>query len=71
MHSEELLRKKIEDARFSLRLYEIYNRKMPEDKLVSEICEKYRRLISRLFNQYYEQFGDDVAENVADSELEK
>lgn len=62
--SEELLRKKIEDACFSLRLYENYSRKMPSDKTVSELCEKYRNLIIRLLKEYGEKYG--VEANVED-----
>lgn len=58
-HGEEILRKKIDDARFSLRLYEIYGRKMPSDKAASELCEKYRNLISALVKEYAEKYSEE------------
>ena len=60
MHSEEILRKKIDDARFSLRLYEIYARKMPSDRAAAELCERYRRLITQLVEEYGEKYGIDI-----------
>lgn len=62
-YSKDILRKKIEDARFSLWMYEIYSRKMPTDKAVLHLCEKYRDLISALLMEYNEKFGENYELN--------
>lgn len=62
-NSEELLRKKIEDVRFSLRLYEIYSRKMPSDTQAVLLCEKYKKLLSVLIEEHSEKYGRSEADD--------
>lgn len=53
-YSEDLLIKRIEDVRFCLRLYENYSRKMPSDRVISQLCEKYRSMVVELVSEYNE-----------------
>lgn len=58
MCREEVLRKKIENARFSLRIYEIYSKKTPSDSMASDMCEKYRSIIAKMIREYMGKYGE-------------
>ena len=58
MCREEVLRKKIENARFGLRIYEIYSKKTPSDSVASDMCEKYRSIIAKMIREYMGKHGE-------------
>lgn len=60
--SEELIVKRIDSACFSLRIYEIYSRRMPGDKALHGLCEKYSELITEMITEHAEKQYDYILE---------
>lgn len=54
----DFLKKRMEDTLFVLRIYEMYDKKTPADRLVCDMCAGYRDRYSALMKEYTALCGD-------------
>lgn len=54
----DFLKKQINDTAFFIRIYEMYRKKTPADRLAHDICAEYRSRYSALIKEYAALCGD-------------
>ncbi len=54
----DFLKKQIDDTAFIIRIYEMYRKKTPADRLVHDICAEYKSRYSVLMKEYSALCGD-------------